>query len=349
MSELVLHIGTHKTATTTIQATLHDNRRRLAAEGLVYPRIGRDKGHHLLATPWIDLPPRYHDGTPAEAHWRRLAARHAAGAARVLISSEGFSRRRPKRVDFAELAAFAAPFGRRRVICYVRNQAEYVQSVYVQVLKRGRFVDFDGFIRPCLEDGQVGGLYLDYGALFDHVARGFAPEDIGFLAYEAGARHPGGIVQHLLDAVGGGIRLPPGRSSNVSPGPVALWAALQVSAPGAPSPELLAAAEAGVRTLAGEARATLYTRGQLARLAARLEPLNRAAEARMQAGSPGLALAPVRMEGRVVTRDELDVGWLLARLRGGPPRPPGPPAPARTALGRALAGLRRRLATPAGR
>ena len=38
-SELVLHIGTHKTGTTALQVALAADRRRLAAQGIVYPRL----------------------------------------------------------------------------------------------------------------------------------------------------------------------------------------------------------------------------------------------------------------------------------------------------------------------
>ena len=37
MSELVLHIGTHKTGTTALQEALAAARHRLKAQGLVYP------------------------------------------------------------------------------------------------------------------------------------------------------------------------------------------------------------------------------------------------------------------------------------------------------------------------
>ena len=65
MARVVLHIGTHKTATTTLQDTLATNRALLAEQGIVYPSIGRATGHHTLATHWIDLPKVYYEPAPA--------------------------------------------------------------------------------------------------------------------------------------------------------------------------------------------------------------------------------------------------------------------------------------------
>jgi hypothetical protein len=308
VSALVLHIGTHKTGTTALQQTLLANCDALAARGFDYPRLGRDAGHHLLVTRWIDLPRRHDDGRPALAHWRRLAARHAGGDRTLVLSSEGFSRARPQTVDFGELAGLAAGFGRRTVVCYLRNQAAFIQSVYVEVLKRGRLVDFDGFVAGCIAEAYAGGLFLDYGALFAQVRAGFAPDEIRFFAYEEAVRHPGGLVGHFLATIGA-PPCPP-LTANVSPGPVALWAALRRAAPRRPSPAGIAAAERALRTLYGDARPTLFTRAQLAALRARFEPLNRAAEAAV--ADPGFRLAPLAVSGPVVHRDELDLERLLA-------------------------------------
>ena len=341
MSGLVLHIGTHKTGTTALQETLAANRGALAAQGIVYPRLdAREAGHHRLVTPWIDLAHRRYAGPSGIELWQGLAERHAGGRDTLLLSSEGFSRARPQAVDFAALAGLVAGFRRRSVVCYLRNQADYIQSIYLQVLKRGRWVDFDRFVAGCLAEGYAGGMFLDYGALHARVRAGFAPEEIRFLSYEAAARHPGGIVRHLLAESGSDAATPAAARSNVSPGPVALWAAmraargaagrggagrpagLQAAARRAAMRAEVAAAERAVAALVGPGvRTTLYTRAQLVRLRAAFEPLNRAAEAAIAAaGGAPPGLAPVALAGPVVHRDELDLARLDALLAAGPAR-----------------------------
>jgi len=72
MARLILHIGTHKTATTTIQNSFHANRKLLAQHGLIYPDLGRAAGHHGLVTDWIDLPANYHYPQGAAAAWQQV-------------------------------------------------------------------------------------------------------------------------------------------------------------------------------------------------------------------------------------------------------------------------------------
>src|SRR3954452_14461676 len=83
---LLLHIGPHKTGTTTIQNQLAAGRRRLHRRGIVYPGLGAQ--HRLPALDVVDssdsssLPQR---GTP----WTDLVADvHAARRKRVVVSSE---------------------------------------------------------------------------------------------------------------------------------------------------------------------------------------------------------------------------------------------------------------------
>ena len=178
-----------------------------------------------------------------------------------MLSSESFSRAYPQRVDFAELARLTHGFGRRSVVCYLRNQAAYVQSAYGEVLRRRGAVNFDRFLERCLAEKLAGGLFLDYGALFRQVRVGFAPEEICFCSYEAACRHPGGIIGHFLALIGASSILPP-RPVNVAPGAVVLWAAAEAAAPRPPTHVHFHAAARALRALVGsEARPTLLSRG----------------------------------------------------------------------------------------
>ncbi len=317
-SELVLHIGTHKTGTTTLQVALRANRRRLASEGIVYPQLdgqGDQAGHHALATHWMDLPAHVRGGPPAETQWRALVEAHASGDQRLVLSSESFSRAYPQRVDFAELARLSDGFGRRSVVCYLRNQAAYLQSAYGQVLQRRGAADFDLFLELGLAEDRAGGLFLDYGELFRQIRLGFKPEEIRFFSYEAACRHSGGIVGHFLELIGA-TRIGSPRSVNVSPGAVVLWVAAQVAAPRPPTHVHFHAAAQALRALVGsEARPTLMTRRQLDRLRDRFEPLNRQAEQLAAQGSPGFRLAPLALPEPVVFRDDFDLDRLPAVVR----------------------------------
>ena len=302
MARVILHIGTHKTATTTVQETLAANRGRLARGGIVYPRVGSYPGHHVLATHWVGLPIRTGFMSPLR-RWRRIVARYAGTDATVLLSSEEFSRWQPQAVDFAELAEILAPFEERLVVCSLRNQVGYLQSIFLQISRRFP-ARLDGFLDGAFRRGDATGVFLDYGALYDHVLRGFPPEEIVFLSYEAAMRGPGSIVGALLTKAGAPPDLVPSRhDANVSPEPLAVWAASQVAAP-APEPLVARAGEA-LRSTYGAVRTSLYTRSEVAQVAAHFAPSNRAFEDRYRAVDPGFALAPLGLADDLVYREDV--------------------------------------------
>jgi hypothetical protein len=309
MARIVLHVGTHKTATTTLQNTLGANRARLAERGIVYPKIRPGNAHHSLATQWIELPDTYRNPAPAAELWREVAAMARDPDATVILSSEEFSRWRPKAVDFAELARLVAAFDERLVVCTLRNQLAYLQSIYLQVSREWSHLPFEAFIGTALRDRHATGVSLDYGALYDRLLAGFAPSEIRFLCYETATRHQGGVVGAFLAAAGLAaddlVPLAAG-DSNVSPEPLAAWAANQiVSKPPTPDRLIAHARAAFAETFGGTAKSTLYSRDEAKRLAASFAPLNAAFEARYRAVDPDFALAPLSLAPDLVYRGQL--------------------------------------------
>lgn len=336
MAEIILHAGTHKTATTTIQETLAAHRERLARAGLVYPAIGRAAGHHLLAAEWLDHLAPYGDGTAPAAHWAALAERHATGAATVLLSSEEFSRRGPQAVPVAALCRRLAPFPRRRVVVVLRNQLAYIQSLYLEMQRQYRMPPFGEYVRQCLARDHASGMYLDYAALLDAFTgrngerkegqeggAGFAPGEIRLLSYEALARAGRPIPAAFLAALGLEAAAEPlaetaAARANPSPEPLASWVANRITAPEVAGPEALAlVAEALAEEFGPEVATTLYTAAEIARIQSRFEPMNRRLEDRYArlGGQPDFALAPLRLGPGRVHRDELTPTFWLKLSR----------------------------------
>jgi hypothetical protein len=307
MSRIILHVGTHKTATTTVQDSMALNRALLARRGIVFPAIGPSAGHHALATRWIALPERYCDSRPALDSWRALADRHAGGTDTVFLSSEEFSRNQPARVDMRELAGLLAGFSRRTVVCTLRNQLAYLQSIYLQITRDARGPTVEAFLNQALRTDHATGVMLDYGALYDRLLSGFAPDEIVFVSYEAAVRDPRGVVAHLLERVGlpgaaEGFAPLPG-DSNVSAEPLASWAANQIAAP-APA-RLVAQSREALAEVFGAARTTIYSRPEVAAVAAHFAPRNAAFEARYRRIDPDFALAPLALADDLVHRGQL--------------------------------------------
>lgn len=153
----ILHIGRHKSGTSSLQAYLAGHPERLAAEGILYPRAGRQGiAHHAVAGVLQQRAMR-EDPQRADAtlrQFRQDLGRELGGRSerRVLLSSEAFQNARAEDV--------AAAFDPRRssVIVYLREQADYLVSSYQQVVHarqhaaelaaygNGTGVDYDHFL-----------------------------------------------------------------------------------------------------------------------------------------------------------------------------------------------------------
>jgi hypothetical protein len=128
---LHFHIGSHKTATTTLQNALAANEDLLAGAGLLYPKSGRYfTGHHPLALQLRD--PALRD-QPLETlgDWPALLREiQASPADHVLLSSENFEWLQ----DLSRLQGLSRHY-RVRVLFYMRSPAGYLESFYNQLVK----------------------------------------------------------------------------------------------------------------------------------------------------------------------------------------------------------------------
>jgi hypothetical protein len=209
--ELVLHIGTGKTGTTSIQTFLHRNRDRLAERGFLYPRsAGRVR--HVRVSLSV-LPDRVLARTPtwrredfaSSAEFRREFRRNldaeiaGAGLPHVVLSDE---------------ALYGAPYGalRRlrpfvrgiagkvRVVVYLRRQDDHLVSRYQQRVKAGETRRLAERVRTDLR-----GTY-DYRDRLGAWRRFLEPDVLVVRPFERVRFVGGSLHQDFLDAAGVDLR-----------------------------------------------------------------------------------------------------------------------------------------------
>jgi len=147
--DLVVHIGSGKTGTTSIQRLLADNREVLARHGVLYPRSPGNERHgrfglHLVANERMPDEPLWRrvegDVTPAEFRARLVGDLRdevaAHGLPRLLLSDEALYGAPDDVLE--RLRSFAtAHADRLTLLCYLRRQDDHVASRYQQVVKVG--------------------------------------------------------------------------------------------------------------------------------------------------------------------------------------------------------------------
>lgn len=202
--EVWLHIGTPKSGTSSLQRYLCDHREALAGQGLTYVApedrtsanelvVAMNKGKPDLAALAADLN-------------RRI---EAAGTPHALLSSEMLYGVDPDRL-YALLPALS---GRRvKVLVYLRRQDRYIEAMFLQKSKNGRF---SGSIADYIEkfDGSGSDFHATLKPWADHAEAHLVPRVL-----EPARLVQGDVVADALAQIG----LPPpeagAREVNVSPG-----------------------------------------------------------------------------------------------------------------------------------
>ncbi len=156
MSKAYIHIGTHKTGSTALQFALWAHREALADLGYCYPAAGISPGtwgHHNLA--WeLSGDARFQSelGTVTDALNELTSTKVGA-----IFSSEDF-----ECTVYNNMAGFSKFLEALRdrqfevVVCvYLRNQPDYIRSLYIELLKHGLCQPFDHFVGSALSGHGV--------------------------------------------------------------------------------------------------------------------------------------------------------------------------------------------------
>lgn len=320
MGRAILHIGLHKTGTTMIQDTLAANAERLAGHGVVYPRLGRPSGHHGLACDWNPhLSPAFRFPGGAVGTLEALARAHGRSDRTLILSSEELSRADPTfRPDLRAIRRALAPFEEVRVICTLRAQWRFLQSVWLEMAKRHMPEPTpDALMREAIGTGCAQGLWADYTALYDHLREAFAPEEILLLDHASTSHAPEGLLGAVLQAAGGpdpSVLEPvaDGRA-NISAPPLPAWAAARIADPWPATEDWLGiTATALCQQFGPDAPSTLFTRAEREALTRHFAPLNARLAERVAPVQPDFAVTGAEAEEDLLHREVIGPGfWLL--------------------------------------
>jgi hypothetical protein len=144
----LLHIGPHKTGTTTVQGAFFLARERLASQGVVYPGKGRQPLASVLAV--TGQPPLLGDPPPKIDYWNTLVGNiRAAGSQRVVLSSEFFDE-----ADDATARRVVEDLGgpQVHVVVTLRPLASIIPSQWQQYLQNGYCFPYLEWLEGILSD-----------------------------------------------------------------------------------------------------------------------------------------------------------------------------------------------------
>ncbi|MCI0494504.1 class I SAM-dependent methyltransferase, partial [candidate division KSB1 bacterium] len=145
--KIYIHIGPHKTATTTIQNGLIINRQKLEEKDYYIPyRWSSFKSYLPLQNIAFQLDGDVRYKPDMGGIDDLLMEINETNCSNIILTSEQFSELKNSSVK--TLRDLLAPFGEMVIILYLRRQDQWLNSYYAQLVKRGFYSDdFDSFCK----------------------------------------------------------------------------------------------------------------------------------------------------------------------------------------------------------
>jgi hypothetical protein len=209
MARVILHIGPHKTGTTSLQEDLHAMRDSLAQAGIVYPDRWRQRSaaHHAL---FYRVKAIGGTSTPeAEAALRADIEEVRGDAACLVVSSESFSTLGP---DAIAALRRVLEGHRVEVVYFVRRWSGLLPSFWQQEVKFGRGPILPSFCRKHLADPSRSHV-LNAKASLNRFATAFGDDAIRIGAYDAVVDAKQSLVSVFLRRAAGVPLEPPPKPS----------------------------------------------------------------------------------------------------------------------------------------
>jgi hypothetical protein len=182
---LVLHIGMHKTGSTSLQWFFVLNRPWLRLCGIDYPKARDAKGRGMAKHNDLfhaishekDFQRAHPVFGPSAERVEALARRLQPGRV-LLLSAEGFSGESPA---FAKAFAPLAERAEVRIVCFLRRQDEWVQSFYKQMVLSREVRESRSFEEFLATKSTRD--HLDYLQLLNWWSEAFGEPSIGVTIY----------------------------------------------------------------------------------------------------------------------------------------------------------------------
>jgi hypothetical protein len=310
VSKVILHIGTHKTATTTLQDMFWENSALLEEHGVIYPRLNQHTGHHGLVLNWEGRPQVYELPKGSMGTLAELAETYAGTDKTLFLSSEEFSRDRSL-TRMEDIRDVLSAFDEIEVICVLRTQWQFLQSAYLEVSKKRIPVRPPELVKPIIESNIFEGLWVDYHIILDRLEEAFAPEQITFFDFDTVRTSEGGIIGAMLRHMGCDLtadqlsKVNEG-ASNVSPLSLASWASNVLSEPYvAPGWLVLMATEAMKAEFGEKVKPCLFTREEFHELRAHYDARNEELRQRRAPYQPDFKMTEASTAGLTLFRNEI--------------------------------------------
>lgn len=189
--KLLIHIGRHKSGTTSLQASLWENRDILINEGIYYPNNSRREfAHHLFAE---SLNPKnvrengLQNILKSEYVTDLIKEIEETDHQNILLSSEAFQNCNPEHVKEV-LKDYDVS-----IVFYIREQVNYLESAYLQEVQATNYHD-------SIENFEINRFRADYYEFYHRWVNSFGSQNITVRLFEKTSLYQGDIVHDFFNS-----------------------------------------------------------------------------------------------------------------------------------------------------
>jgi hypothetical protein len=197
IEEAIVHVGMHKTGSSSIQDTFS----KISMSEIQYLSLGSANHSDFLATLLSDNSEFYHNYALGAEQAQALKASYtqqlhdeleATTKPKILISADYLSQPHEKENEFLYLKQLLLRYCKRiRVIGYVCPPVSYIQSSFYQRLKEERNSTFD-----------LHSIYPEYYKRFSKIDDVFGKENVELVAFDKDLLHNSDVVEDFANRIG---------------------------------------------------------------------------------------------------------------------------------------------------
>jgi hypothetical protein len=190
MPRYVIHIGPHKTGSTSLQVSFQRMAKQLCARGVIYPNCWMDPprswGHAQLIPRLMQAP-----DSQLTVEFRKL---NASDAKVVLLSAEDLSILDEESVTRLRSLLDGSAVS---IVFYCRRWSELLPSAWQEVVKHGENLSFPRFVALNITN-IFGSLDLNYSKRLDKYANTLGIENVHIVSYNNIVDDGGNLTAHFL-------------------------------------------------------------------------------------------------------------------------------------------------------
>ncbi len=202
MKIVFLHLGLHKTGTTSLQLTCRENREELAAQGYLYPLFSKSQSPKILIenhsiplfSAFCSSPETYSENIYSPTDdiksqnrlYKDAIKENLLSSSKIIFSAEEASLLSPK--ELRSLANFLGKYGHKvHPLAVIRDPLTYHESTVQQRISDGRAVNIG---KPASQRRGILNILTVFGT------------DAKWLSFEEACLHAGGPATFILEYIG---------------------------------------------------------------------------------------------------------------------------------------------------